>query len=155
MRRWLVLLNVLALGVSCGGGSGHSQVPLPVSDTLALRQFLDAAHVNDIHKMTQLWGTARGPASEWMSDSIVQMRMTIVQRYLNANGYRIVEGALAVPGHTDRRLFRVELQRSRCLHVQPIELIQARRGGWLVYDVHLESANEAGTCPAVEPGTKP
>lgn len=153
MRRLTLLLTVLAVG--CGGGGSPTQVPVPATMNDALSQFLDAAHANDIRKMSQVWGSSKGPASEWMSDSTLLMRMTVVQRYLSANGYRIVEGPLAVGGHPDRRLFKVELQRSQCLHVQPIELIQARRGGWLVYDVHLESANEAGNCPAVTPGTRP
>ena len=152
MRRLMALCTVLAVG--CGGGGGQTQVPIPATMNDALGQFLDAAHANDIRKMSRVWGTSRGPASEWMSDSTLSMRMTVVQRYMSANGYRIVEGPLAVPGHTDRRLFRVELQRSQCLHVQPIELVQASRGGWLVYDVHLESANEAGACPA-RSGTRP
>ncbi|MGE5758791.1 MAG: hypothetical protein ACM37V_00370 [Gemmatimonadota bacterium] len=152
MRRLAVLLT--ALGVACGGGGSRSQVPAPATMNDALSRFLEAAQTRDIQKMGQLWGTARGPAVEWMPDSTLQMRLTVVQRYLGANGYRVVEGPLAVPGHADRRLFRVELQRAQCVHVQPIELIQARRGGWLVYDVHLESANEVGKCPA-GPGTRP
>lgn len=146
MRRLMALFTVLAVG--CGGGGGQTQVPIPATMNDALGQFLDAAHANDIQKMSRLWGTSRGPASEWMSDSTLSKRMLVVQRYMSANGYRIVEGPLAVPGHADRRLFRVELQRQQCLHMQPIELVQAKRGGWLVYDVHLESANEAGACPA-------
>jgi len=40
--------------------------------------------------------------------------------------------------------------------VQPIELAQVRRGGWLVYDVHLESAGGAGSpCKPTAPGTRP
>jgi hypothetical protein len=143
----------MLVGVACGGGGGgHSQVPIPATLDAALSQFLDAAKAKDVQQMGRLWGTARGPAVEWMSDSTLQMRMSIVQRYLTANGYRVVDGPLPVPGHADRRLVHVELQRSQCVHVQPIELIQARRGGWLVYDVHLESANETITCPA---GTRP
>lgn len=152
MRRLMALFTVLAVG--CGGGGGRTQVPIPATMNDALGQFLDAAHANDIRKMSSVWGTSRGPASEWMSDTTLSMRMTVVQRYMSANGYRIVEGPLAVPGHADRRLFRVELQRAQCLHIQPIELVQASRGGWLVYDVHLESANEVGACPA-RSGTKP
>lgn len=150
MRR--LALFFTALGIACGGGGSRSQVPVPATMNDALTQFLQAAQAKDLAQMGRLWGTARGPAAEWMSDSTLQMRMTVVQRYMSANGYRIIEGPLAVPGHTDRRLFRVELQRAQCLHVQPIEVIQARRGGWLVYDVHLESANETGRCPA-GPGT--
>jgi hypothetical protein len=152
MRRLPMFLTVLA--VACGGGGGRSQVPVPATMNDALSQFLDAAQAKDIPRMGRLWGTARGPAVEWMSDSTLQMRMAVVQRYMSANGFRIVEGPLPVPGHADRRLYHVELQRAQCVHVQPIELIQARRGGWLVYDVHLESANEAGTCPGAT-GTRP
>jgi len=153
MRRLTVLLTVLGMG--CGGAGGGSQAPVPATMSGAVGEFLEAARTNDIHKMGRVWGTERGPAAEWMQDSTLQMRMAIVQRYMSASGYRIVEGPLVVPGHPDRRLFRVELQRSQCLHIQPIELVQARRGGWLVFDVHLESANETGTCPARSPGTKP
>jgi hypothetical protein len=153
MRRLSLFLTVLE--VACGGGGGaRSQAPVPATMNDALSQFLEAAQAKDIARMGRLWGTARGPAVEWMSDSTLQMRMAVVQRYMTASGFRIVEGPLGVPGHADRRLFRVELQRAQCVHVQPIELIQARRGGWLVYDVHLENANEAGTCPASQ-GTRP
>jgi len=152
MRRLTVLLTVL--GIACG--SHRTQAPAPATMNDALMQFLDAVQANDIQRMGRLWGTTRGPATEWMQDSVVAMRMTVVQRYLSANGYRIVEGPLAVPGVSERRLFRVELQRAQCTHVQPIELAQVRRGGWLVYDVHLESAGGAGSpCKPTAPGTRP
>jgi hypothetical protein len=148
MRRLIVLGAVL--GVACGGGG--SQIPVPATMNDAVNQFLDAVHSKDIPRMGRLWGSARGPAVQWMSDSVLQMRMTVVQRYLTAPGYRIVEGPLSVPGRSDRRLFQVELQRPQCPHVQPIEVVQTRSGGWLVADVHLESAGTPGTCA---PGTRP
>ncbi|MGH7538828.1 MAG: hypothetical protein ACREMF_09350 [Gemmatimonadales bacterium] len=151
MRR-LALLSIL-LGTACGGG--RSQLPVPSTMNDALTQFLDAVKVKDIQRMGRLWGTTRGPAAEWMSDSVLHMRMTVVHRYLTANGYRIVEGPLSVPGVSERRIFRVELQRAQCNHVQPIELVQANRGGWLVYDVHLESASGPGACQPAAPGTRP
>ena len=152
MRRLTVLLTVL--GIACGGH--RTQAPAPATMNDALMQFLDALQANDIQRMGRLWGTTRGPAAEWMQDSVVLMRMTVVQRYLSANGYRIVEGPLAVPGGSERRLFRVELQRAQCAHVQPIELVQVRRGGWLVFDPHLESAgNPAVRCQPAGSGTRP
>lgn len=152
MRRLTVLLTVL--GFACGGR--RVQAPAPATMNDALMQFLDAVRAKDIQRMGRLWGTTRGPAAEWMQDSVVAMRMAVVQRYLSANGYRIVEGPLTIPGVGDRRLFRVELQRAQCMHVQPIELVQVNRGGWLVYDVHLESAGGAGTpCKPTTPGTRP
>lgn len=150
MRRLVVLLSVL--GVACGGG--RTQVPAPMTMNDAITQFFDAIQARDVQRMGRLWGTARGPASTWMSDSALVMRMTVVQRYLSSNGYRIVEGPLPVPGTEERKMFRVELQRTDCNHVQPIELIHARRGGWLVYDVHLESAGGTGQpCQRPTPGT--
>jgi len=153
MRRRLTVL-LCVLGIACGGR--RTQAPAPATMNDALMQFLDAVKARDVQRMGRLWGTTRGPAAEWMPDSIVAMRMTVVQRYLSANGYRIVEGPLSVPGGNERRLFRVELQRAQCTHVQPIELVQVRRGGWLVYDVHLESAGGAGApCKPTVPGTGP
>lgn len=151
MRRWSVLCAVL--GVACGGG--RSQLPVPATMNDAVNQFLDAVKAKDIPRMGELWGSARGPAAQWMSDSVVHMRMTVVQRYLAAPGYRIVEGPLAVPGRADRRLYQVELQRPQCPHVQPIEIVQTRSGGWLVSDVHLESAGTPGNCSRAAPGTQP
>ncbi len=149
MRRLMLLCAVL--GVACGGG--HTQLPVPATMNDALTQFLDAVKSRDILRMGQLWGSTRGPAAQWMSDSVLHMRMAVVQRYLTAPGYRVVEGPLAVPGRSDRRLFQVELQRPECLHVQPIEVVQTRSGGWLVSDVHLESAGTPGmSCPR---GTRP
>ena len=152
MRRLTVLVSVL--GIACGGQ--RTQAPAPATMNDALMQFLDAVRSRDIQRMGRLWGTTRGPAAEWMQDSVVAMRMTVVQRYLSANEYRIVEGPLAVPGANERRLFRVELKRAQCNHVQPFEMVQVRRGGWLVYDVHLESAGGAGSpCKPTAPGTGP
>ena len=144
MRRWTMLCAVI--GVACGGGGRQQQAPVPATMNDAVDQFLAAVKSKDISRMGQLWGNARGPASEWMSDSVLYMRMSAVQHYLNASGYRVIEGPLGVPGRADRRLYRVELQRPECTHVQPIEIVQIRRGGWIVSDVHLESAATPGTC---------
>jgi len=90
-----------------------------------------------------------------MNSRALQQRLTVIQKYLDNSGYRIIEGPLLVPGHDDRRTYRVELQRSNCNHVLPIDLVRTRSGGWLVYDVHLESAGTpAGRCSETT-GTRP
>jgi hypothetical protein len=152
MRRLVALVSVL--GIACGGH--RTQIPAPATMDDVIKQFFDAVQTRDVQRMGRLWGTARGPAAEWMPDSVLIMRMTIVQRYLTANGYRIIEGPLTVPGTTERKIYRVELQRPDCNHVQPIELIHVKQGGWLIYDVHLESAAGAGVqCPPKPGGTGP
>jgi hypothetical protein len=105
--------------------------------------------------MGELWGTERGPAAESMNPDVLRQRVTVIQKYLDHTGYRVIEGPLLVPGHDDRRTYRVELQRTNCNQVLPLEVIKTKSGGWLVYDVHLESAGSpSGRCPQGV-GTRP
>src|SRR5207244_4707696 len=74
--------------------------------------------------------------------------ISVIQRYMNHAGYRVVEGPLSVPGQENQRSFRVELQRANgCNVVLPIDLVRAKSGTWLVLDVHLDIAgNPAAGC---------
>jgi len=118
--------------------------------TETVTQFMAAVRSGDVGRMGTLWGTERGPASEWMKTDELKKRVTIIQRYLSNEGYRVLEGPQPVVGHDNQRTFRLELERSGCTLVQPIDLIQTKSGGWLVYDVHLENASNpaAGCRPA-------
>jgi hypothetical protein len=132
------------------------QTPVPQSMNDALTQFFTAVKGNDLTRMGELWGTDRGPAAESMKPDVLHRRLTVIQKYLENVGYRVIEGPLTVPGHDDERTYRIELQRANCNQVLPIDLIRTRSGGWLVYDVHLETAgNPVGPCPATTTGTRP
>jgi hypothetical protein len=121
----------------------------------SVTQFLAAVKANDLKRMGELWGTERGPAAESMNPDVLRQRVTVIQKYLDHTGYRVIEGPLLVPGHDDRRTYRVELQRTNCNQVLPLEVIKTKSGGWLVYDVHLESAGSpSGRCPQGV-GTRP
>jgi hypothetical protein len=142
MRRYAVLATLLAVG--CGHGS---QAPVPQTLSQALDQFLAAVKANDLNRMGQLWGNQDGPAVEWMTPDRLRMHLTGMQIYLNHTGYRVIEGPVAPPGNDKIRTFRVELQRSDCNHVQPIDLMQTKRGSWIVFDAHVEAAgNPARGC---------
>ena len=122
----------------------------------SVSQFLSAVKANDQKRMGELWGTERGAAANTMNAGVLRQRLTVIQKYLDHNGYRIVEGPLLVPGHDDLRTFRVELQRSNCNQVLPIDVVRTHSGGWLVYDVHLESAGSpGGRCQPAGTGTRP
>jgi hypothetical protein len=122
----------------------------------SLSEFMAAVKANDIKRMGELWGTDRGPAAESMDRAVLQRRVTVIQKYLENKGYRVVEGPLLVPGHDELRSFKVELQRANCNQVLPIDIVRTRSGGWLVYDVHLESAgNPVGPCQQAGTGTRP
>lgn len=149
IRRLLVLAVAASLG--CSGRSGQP-VPLPQSMSETLTRFLAAVKANDLNRMGDLWGTERGPATEWMAAEVLRRRLTVIQKYLSHTGYRVVEGPLTPPGQGSAlRTYRVELQREGCNRVVPIDLVQTRRGGWIVYDVHLESAGNPGV--ACQPGS--
>jgi hypothetical protein len=158
-RRLALALVLLAGSGAATAACGHkpAQTPVPQSINDAIAQFLAAVKANDQKRMGQLWGTDRGSAATFMDDRVLQQRLTVIQKYLDHTGYRIIEGPLPVPGHNELRSYRVELQRANCNQVMPIDLVRTRSGGWLVFDVHLESAGSpGGPCqPAAASGTKP
>ncbi len=153
-RRLTLCLFLLAGSAACGSRQG-SGAPIPQSMNESLAQFLAAVKANDHRRMGQLWGTERGPAARSMDGDRLRQRLTVIQKYLDHTGYRIIEGPLLVPGRDDLRTYRVELQRSNCNHVLPIDIVRTRSGGWLVFDVHLESAGSPGRCQAAGTGTRP
>ena len=154
-RRLALALLVLAGSAACGKNPGAG-APVPQSMNESVAQFFTAVKGNDLTRMGQLWGTERGPAADNMNPAVLHQRLTVIQKYLDHTGYRIIEGPLVVPGHDELRSFRVELQRTNCNQVLPIDLVRTRSGGWLVYDVHLESAGSpGGRCPQAGTGTRP
>ncbi|MEX2155929.1 MAG: hypothetical protein WD773_03710 [Gemmatimonadales bacterium] len=147
----LVLLAGLA---ACSKNPGPS-TPVPQSMNEAVAQFLAAVKANDLTRMGNLWGTDRGPASQTMNANVLRQRVTVIQKYLDHAGYRIIEGPLLAQGRDELRTFRVELQRPNCNQVVPIDVIRTRSGGWLVYDVHLEAASPTARCQPAGAGTRP
>src|SRR2546429_6633390 len=127
--------------------TGVQTCALPISqETLA--QFMSAVKANDLERMRTLWGSERGLASGHLKSTDVNQRLAVLQIYLNHVGYRVVEGPLPVPNKEDRRLLRVELQRSTsCTVVVPIELARTKEGRWLVVGTDLASIpNPAAAC---------
>jgi len=137
---------LVALGSLACGGAPQPPAPQSLNETLA--QFMSAVKANDLQRLGHLWGSERGPAASWMKPDDLQQRLTVIQKYLNHQGYRVVEGPLAVAGKDEMRTYRVELQRaSGCGVVLPIDLVRAKSGSWLVLDVHLDVAgNPASPC---------
>jgi hypothetical protein len=146
VRPRLTVLVALAC-LACGGGAGPGKLA-PQSPQETLAQFMSAVQANDLEHMRTLWGNERGLASDRMKSSDVNQRLTVLQIYLNHVGYRVIEGPLPVANKADRRLFRVELQRSTsCTVVVPIEVALTKGGRWLVVGTDLASIpNPAAPC---------
>ena len=146
MRPRLTVL--VALGsLACGGGAGPAKLA-PQSPQETLAQFMAAVKDNNLGRMGGLWGSERGPATNWMKSDELRERLSVVQKYVDHVGYRVIEGPLPVPGHDNVKTFRVELQRQGgCTLVFPIDLVRTKSGGWVVNDVHLGSIPTPGlTC---------
>ena len=153
MKRRLVLSLLFLAAAACGKNPGAG-TPVPQSMNESLAQFLAAVKSNNQKRMGELWGTERGPAAGAMKSDVLRQRLTVIQKYLDHTGYRIIEGPLLVSGRDDLRTYRVELQRANCNQVLPIDVVRTHSGGWLVYDVHLESAgNPVGRCQQAGTGT--
>jgi len=154
-RRLAAQFVLLAALTACSKGGGPEK-PTPQSTNETVSQFFAAVKANDLKRMGELWGTERGPAAQSMNSDVLRQRLTVIQKYLDHTGYRVIEGPMLVPGHDELRTYRVELQRANCNQVLPIDIIRMRSGGWLVYDVHLESAGSpVGRCPQGGTGTRP
>jgi len=136
-RRLVVIAALAALG--CGGHRA-STAPVPATMDQALTQFLTGVQNNNKVQMAATWGTEKGPAVEWMTSKELDQRLTVIQKYLANKGFKVMVGPQPVTGHEELRNYQVELKRDRCPHVQPIDIIRTKGGGWLVFDVHLEVA---------------
>lgn len=145
MRPRLTVLVALS-ALACGGGTAPTPVPQSLQQTLA--QFMAAVKANDLKRMGELWGSDRGPASTWMKSDALKERLTVMQKYLDHVGYRVIEGPQGVQGHDNEQTFRVEIQRANsCTVVFPIDLVRSKGGGWVVNDVHLADLSTPGsTC---------
>lgn len=155
MKRRLVLYLLLLAAAACGKKPSASG-PVPQSMNESVAQFLDAVKANNQRRMGELWGTERGPAAASMNPDVLRQRLTVIQKYLDHAGYRIIEGPMPVAGRDDLRSYRVELQRANCSQVIPVDVVRTHSGGWLVYDVHLEAAGSpVGRCQPGAPATNP
>jgi len=121
----------------------------------AVTTFLSAVKDSNIARMGQLWGTERGPAANWMEPVALSQYLMTIHKYWTHVSARIIEGPLPVPGNERMRTFRVELVRSNCTRVVPMDVIQSNNGGWLVKDVHLESVGNPRIACGPAGGTRP
>jgi len=153
IRRLGVLVVLGALVGACGGK--RPTAPAPQTMQEAVTTFLAAVKDSNINRMGELWGSERGPAIRWMEPVKLSQYLMTIHKYWTHVATRIVEGPIAVPGNERLRTFRVELQRSNCTRVVPLDVVRTDAGGWLVKDVHLEAVgNPRLGCPPAG-GTRP
>jgi hypothetical protein len=128
-------------------------VPPPASPEAAVRGFLDAVHANSLPRMSELWGSTRGPARNYMKRDELEQRLTIIRTYLQYEKFEMLESQGVPSSTSSERTVRVRLERNGCTPVVPFTVVPWA-GGWLVSNIDLAQAgNPARRCaPGKGPG---
>ena len=138
------LLPLLFLAAACGGSSVSTSATAVGSAPEAVLGFMRAAADSNLAKMAQLWGTAKGPASETHPDNW-EKRLAVMQAYLHGDSTRVVTD-VAVAGDQNRRRLSANLYRRTCVKTIPFVTVRTQ-GGWIVESVDIGMAgNPARPC---------
>jgi hypothetical protein len=135
MRKLAVLLPVVVLAACSGRAVPAMESPGPA---LVVERFLQAANVNDLHTMTQLFGTARGTIDQLEPRERAERRMQVLASLLRHEDYTI-RGQRAVPGRLQNATeLLVELKTAERTVVVP-HLVVRRGSGWIIERVDIEA----------------
>ena len=138
----MVLVGIGYAAAACASSPSNSFVG-QVDPQATVASFMNAVRANDLAVMGQLWGTEDGPAADRMDSEQLDMRLTVMVRYLAHEEYQIVPRPTGAP-REGYRMYQVELTRQGCRLLVPFELVLTRRGGWLVSRVDLDQAGSPG-----------
>src|SRR5437667_8091010 len=105
-----ILLSAVLLGSACGGNVSSAPAEPVGSSTQVITDFLRAARDSNLTRMAELWGTARGPASQTRPDGY-EKRLAVMQVYLRGDSTRVVSDE-AVPGDQNQRRIQLAPHRS-------------------------------------------
>jgi hypothetical protein len=143
MRNPVIL--AAAILAACGGHGGTAPTSPVASSGQAMREFMKAAADSNLTRMSQLWGSSRGPATETHSPPDFEKRLVVIQAYLRADSSKIVSD-MPVTGDNARRHLVVAVYRSGCMKQIPAVLLKVK-GAWIINNVDLASAgNPARPC---------
>lgn len=147
-----IALGVLALSAACSSG-GRSDSLAPAEPVETVRAFMTAVRDSNLAAMARLWGSSRGPASEYMDREELRKRLSIIQVYLQHDSYNLPPtGGLSLTAGGGRRGVTVTILRSGCVSNVPFTLIPWS-DTWLVNDIELSAVgNPVRQCPDQEPG---
>jgi len=139
-----ILLSAALLGSACGGRVSSAPAEPVGSSTQVMTDFLRAARDSSLTRMAELWGTARGPASQTRPAGY-EKRVAVMQVYLRGDSTRVVSDE-PVPGDESHRRIQLALYRGTCVKQLPATMVRAKKR-WLVSSVDLSQAgNPARPC---------
>jgi hypothetical protein len=142
MTRYLALVLPVVVLAACG-----SRTAVPAMDSpgpaLVVERFLQAANSNDLHTMTQLFGTARGTIDQLEPRERAERRMQVLASLLRHDDYT-VQGQRAVPGRLqDATELLIQFQMGDRTVLVP-HLVVRRGNGWIIERVDVEALTLRG-----------
>ncbi len=137
----IALLGSSLLVVACGGGHSAQTTPTPSGTPpptalAVVQEFMQAVADSNLDRMSELWGTERGPARSTGRPEDFRRRVIIMHSYLRNGGSRVVAEREEPTG---QKVVTVELTRPGCVKSVPFTLI-AYRQGWLINAIELDAA---------------
>ena len=144
------VLVAAAIFAACGGSKGSAPTSPVASSGQAMREFMKAAADSNLTRMSQLWGSSRGPATETHSPPDYEKRLVVIQAYLRSDSSKVVSD-MPVTGDDTRRHLVVAVYRGGCMKQIPAGLLKVK-GAWIVNSVDLASiGNPARPCEGAAP----
>jgi hypothetical protein len=140
-----VLITGFVVTVSaCASGGGEVNPSSgsawgAATSEMAVRSFLDAANVEDYGTMSNLFGTADGPAVENYGVADVEARMIVLSGLLKHEGYSMKPVNLAMLG-PDRVRYEVRMTGTRKGDViVPVITVPTKAGRWFVERLNVDA----------------
>ncbi len=143
MKRTLAVLASVVIVAAC---SGHEPIPAMESPgpALVVERFLQAANVNDLYTMTQLFGTERRTIDQIEPRERAERRMQVLASLLRHQDYTI-QGQRAVPGRlNDATELLIELRTPERTVVVPHLVVRRRDGSWIIERIDIEPLTTRG-----------
>lgn len=109
------------------------------SPQAAATAFLAAVRQQDLGALGLVWGTASGPARNTMPTTELEMRGTVMMRFLKHETAQVVDDS---PGTGGQRLLRVELTCGVNKGQTTLTAVPSAEGRWYVLSADLESARD-------------
>ena len=142
--RWTaVVMAALVAGPLAGcstnsAGGGNASYGAPTSE-MAVRGFLDGANADDYTRMSNLFGTDKGPAIERFGVTDIEQRMIFLSSILKHSSYELQQANLAQLG-PDRIRWEARMVDTRKGRVVvPIITVPDGGGRWFVERLNLDA----------------
>ena len=149
MRRTIVAL-LLVLGACKSGGSATPAGQVgAVGPRQAAAQFMASIKSEDIQATSIIWGSAKGPARELITNrGDLEKRILVMQCNLNHDSYRILS---ELPGEGNKRVMKLEIRKGQITAQTTMTATPGPNQRWFIENTDLQAMRGFCSNQATEP----